>query len=169
MRDVVRWVLTQDRPTAAGPGDVVPLIDAQLYSADPQRQEDAAFVLDAISAAWVLDERTRSNVYATVQTLIGPWSDPAVAASAESQDIDLEWLLAGSNTLYLCAPQHEQARLAPVFGGLIGDLVQQAFERAGRNNQSLPPTLLVLDEAGNSPRAWLPGVRPPAPALDFCS
>ena len=158
MRDVVRWVLTQDRPTTASPGEVAPLLDAQLYALDPGRAHDAALVLDAISAAWVLDERTRSNVYATVQTLIGPWADPTVAASAARQDLDLDWLLAGANTLYVCAPQHEQARLAPVFGGLIGDLVQQAFERAGRDNRPLPPTLLVLDEAGNTPTRWLPGV-----------
>ena len=60
--------------------------------------------------------------------------------------------------MYLCAPQHEQARLAPVFGGLIGDLIQQAFERAGRDNQPLPPTLVVMDEAANTPTRWLPGV-----------
>lgn len=158
MRDIVRWVLTQDRPTEAGPGEIAPLLDAQLYALDPARQEEAASVLDAMSAAWLLDERTRSNVYATVQTLIRAWADPTVAAWADTQDVDLDWLLSGSNTLYICAPQHEQARLAPVFGGLIGDLVQQAFERAGRNNQPLPPTLLVLDEAGNTPARWLPGV-----------
>jgi type IV secretion system protein VirD4 len=158
MRDIVRWVLTQDRPTEAGPGEIAPLLDAQLYALDPARQEDAASVLDAMSAAWLLDERTRSNVYATVQTLIRAWADPTVAAGADTQDVDLDWLLSGSNTLYICAPQHEQARLAPVFGGLVGDLVQQAFERAGRTNRPLPPTLLVLDEAGNTPARWLPGV-----------
>jgi type IV secretion system protein VirD4 len=158
MRDIVRWVLTQDRPTEAGPGEIAPLLDAQLYSPEPARREEGASVLDALSAAWLLDDRTRSNVYATVQTLIRAWSDPTVCACAEMQDIDLEWLLSGSNTLYICAPQHEQARLAPVFGGLVGDLVQQAFERAGRDNRPLPPTLLVLDEAGNTPARWLPGV-----------
>jgi type IV secretion system protein VirD4 len=158
MRDVVRWVLTQDHPGPADPGEVGPLLDAQLYHPDPTRQIDATYVYEAIQALWVLDERTRSNVYATVQTLVAPWSDPVVAESASCQQIDLDWLLAGTNTLYLCAPQHEQARLAPVFGGLIGDLIQQAFERAGRDNQPLPPTLVVMDEAANTPTRWLPGV-----------
>lgn len=158
MRDVVRWVLTQDRPTPGDLGEVGPILDAQLYHPDPTRQIEAAYVFDAIQAAWVLDERTRSNVYATVQTLVAPWSDPIVAESAQGQPVDLDWLLAGANTLYICAPQHEQARLAPVFGGLIGDLIQQAFERAGRNNRPLPPTLVILDEAANTPTRWLPGV-----------
>src|SRR5207344_1679332 len=69
MHDIVRWVLTQDRPTEAGPGEIAPLLDAQLYSPEPARREDGASVLDALSAAWLLDDRTRSNVYATVQTL----------------------------------------------------------------------------------------------------
>jgi type IV secretion system protein VirD4 len=160
MHDVVRWVLTQDRPQAKDPGQVAPFLDAQLCAGDAEREADAALALDAISAAWVLDDRTRSNVYATVQTLIAPWSDPVVATSAQRQDIDLDWLLSGrgANTLYLCSPQHEQARLAPVFGGLVGDLIQQAFERAGRDNRPLPPTLIVLDEAANTPARWLPAV-----------
>jgi type IV secretion system protein VirD4 len=158
MRDVVRWVLTQDCPGPTDLGEVGPLLDAQLYHPDPTRQIDAAYVFDAIQATWMLDDRTRSNVYATVQTLVTAWSDPTVADSTLTQDIDLDWLLAGANTLYVCAPQHEQARLAPVFGGLIGDLIQQAFERSGRTNQPLPPTLVVLDEAANTPTRWLPGV-----------
>jgi type IV secretion system protein VirD4 len=158
MRDVVRWVLTQDCPGPTDLGEVGPLLDAQLYHPDPTRQIDAAYVFDAIQATWMLDDRTRSNVYATVQTLVTAWSDPTVAHSSLTQDIDLDWLLAGANTLYVCAPQHEQARLAPVFGGLIGDLIQQAFERAGCTNQPLPATLVVLDEAANTPTRWLPGV-----------
>jgi type IV secretion system protein VirD4 len=158
MRDVVRWVLTQDCPSATDVGEVGPVLDAQLYHPDPSRQIDATHVLEAIGATWTLDERTRSNVYATVQTLIAAWSDPTVANSSHKQEIDLEWLLAGPNTLYICAPPHEQARLAPVFGGLIGDLIQQAFERAGRTNEALPATLVVLDEAANTPTKWLPGV-----------
>ena len=70
MRDVVRWVLTQDCPTASDIGEVAPILDAQLYHPDPTRQIEAAYVFDAIQATWNLDERTRSNVYATVQTLV---------------------------------------------------------------------------------------------------
>jgi type IV secretion system protein VirD4 len=158
MGDVVRWALVQDRPTSAGPGEVAPLIETQLYRGNDERRRAAQHAWNTISAAWVLDERTRSSAYATVQTLIAPWADPSVAAASSPQQISLEWLCSGANTLYLCAPQHEQARLAPVFGGLLGDLVQQAFERVGRSNQPLPPTLLVMDEAGNTPTRWLPGV-----------
>ena len=58
----------------------------------------------------------------------------------------------------MCAPLHQQQRLAPVFGGLLGDLVNQAYERVNRTNTPLPTTLLVLDEAANTPTRWLPHV-----------
>src|SRR6266508_6828134 len=92
--------------------------------------------------------------------MIDPWQDPAVAAAATTCDIDLDGLLSGdgNNTLYICAPTHEQARLSVVFGGLLGDLLQQAYERASLTNEPIPSTLLVMDEAGNTPTRWLPPV-----------
>src|SRR6266508_164358 len=92
--------------------------------------------------------------------MIDPWQDPAVAAAATTCDIDLDWLLSGddSNTLYICAPTHEQARLSVVFGGLLGDLLQQAYELASLTNGPIRNTLLVMDEAGNTPTRWLPPV-----------
>jgi len=119
---------------------------------------DARRARAAVEAVWGLDDRTRGGTYATCHTLLLPWQDPVVAAAADHQDISLDWLLSGNNTLYLCGPMHEQDRLAPVFGGLLGDLFQQAYERAGRTNEPLPSTLVMLDEAGNTPAAWLPQV-----------
>src|SRR5207247_2602760 len=113
---------------------------------------------EALRATWALDRRTRSSAYATAQTLLGPWTDPAVANASEFHEIDLDWLLGGANTLYMCSPLHEQQRLAPVFGGLLGDLINQAYERVARTDTPLPPTLIVLDEAANTPTRWLPHV-----------
>ncbi len=159
MSDVVRWILTQDQPQDGVSGDVASLLDAELVCDDALRRSQAAAALTGLSAIWGLDERTRGSTYATAQTLVGLWQDPNVAASATSQDIDLAWLLSGNNTLYLCGPLHEQDRLATVFGGLLGDLMQQAFEAAGKAPGGvLPPTLVVIDEAGNTPMRWLPQV-----------
>jgi type IV secretion system protein VirD4 len=72
--------------------------------------------------------------------------------------VTLGGLVDGANTLYLCAPLHDQERLAPVFGGLIGDLLAQAYTRVGRTGRPLTPLLVVLDEAGNTPTRWLPQV-----------
>ncbi len=49
------------------------------------------------------------------------------------------------------------AGILAVLGGLIGDLVNQAFERASRSRGAIDPTLLiVLDEAANTPQRQLP-------------
>ncbi len=111
-----------------------------------------------LRSIWALDHRTASSVYLTAADLVAAWQDPGVAASAAKADITLEWLLSGRNTLYLCAPLHEQARLSAVFGGLLGDLVAQAYERSGREGRPLRDTLVVLDEAANTPARWLPNV-----------
>jgi type IV secretion system protein VirD4 len=158
MSDVVRWVLGQDRPMDGSPGEVVAVLDALLVGGDADRRADASFALRALESTWLLDDRTRGGAYATAKTLLRAWEDPSVAASAVRQEVDLDWLVNGANTLYVCAPMHEQARLAPVFGGLLGDLLQQAYERVNRTREPLPNLLLVMDEAGNTPAAWLPSV-----------
>ena len=106
---------------------------------------------------WDLDPRTSSSIYATARTAIWPWADPDVVAVSADCDIDLDWLLTGTNTLYLATPLADQDRLAPVLGGLICDLVNQAFDRTSRQRARLDPTLLlVLDEAANTPLRKLP-------------
>jgi len=123
------------------------------------------------------DPRIRASIYATARLAFDAWTEPAVAHSA-SQDprahywseemwddvtpryVDLAWLMDGelerANTLYLTAPSTEFARLAPVLGGLLGDLREQihAWDIAGR--QLDKPLLIVIDEAGQLELRWLP-------------
>ena len=59
-------------------------------------------------------------------------------------------LLAGSNTLYLCAPAHDQRRLTPLFVAVIRQIVEHVYDRVARTGRPLdPPLLVVLDEAAN--------------------
>lgn len=135
--------------------------------------KDALIKLKAFAAE---DPRIRASIYATARLALDPWTEPAVAHSAstvarpfyDSADewketprfIDLEWLMEGaadrSNTLYLTAPSTEFSRLAPVLGGLLGDLREQihAWDVAGR--QLPKPLLIVIDEAGQLELGWLP-------------
>jgi type IV secretion system protein VirD4 len=110
-----------------------------------------------MQAAWGRDERQRSAVYTTTETVIDVFADPAVAAS-ESQvpgapvggRIDPTRLLDGNDTLYLCAPAHDQRRLRPLFATLVAQVIESAYERSGRRGEPLdPPLLVVLDEAAN--------------------
>ncbi len=52
----------------------------------PAEREAAAAAMLQLDAVWNLDERVRSSVYATVQTVVQAWLDPAVDASATLDD-----------------------------------------------------------------------------------
>jgi type IV secretion system protein VirD4 len=141
MADVRRWVDTQEV------GEVLSVLE--------DAGEDEA--LWAARATWQRDERQRSAVYTTAETVLEPFSglddngDPAPIAAEE--------LLRGDHTLYLCAPAHDQRRLRGVFVALVKEVLDAAFSRAARNGPLDPPLLVVLDEAANiAPVAELDGL-----------
>ncbi len=157
MGTVAGWVLEQDQPTDQGTCEVRIKLDKAMVCGDPVVMVDAEQVSQAILAIWQMEERTRSSVYATAQTIIWPWSDPGVAASSRGESIELSWLLEKPNTVYLCSPIEDQKRLAPAFGGLLNDLIAQAFRQVALTGKPLdPPLLIVVDEAGNTPLRSLP-------------
>jgi type IV secretion system protein VirD4 len=141
MTDVVRWVDTQE-------------ID-EVFDALTASGERSA--LQAARAAWGRDERQRSAVYTTTETVVEVFADPVVAMSESAVSgehgggcIDPGRLLDGNDTLYLCAPAHDQRRLRPLFATLVAQVVEAAYERSGRQGGPLdPPLLVVLDEAAN--------------------
>ena len=167
MDAVCEWVLTQDRPGELGPGEVRAALDSLNLSNNAAVSRGAVEVAKGLVSVWEMEERTRSSIYATAQTVIWPWTDPGVAASARSPKgknaksgfigVDLPWLLSGSNTVYLCSPIEDQRRLAPAFGGLLNDLINQAYRHVAATGKALdPPLLVVIDEAGNTPLRSLP-------------
>lgn len=157
MGTVCEWVLRQDQPGELGPGEVRAALDAFMVDEDDEVALGATDASRGLVAVWEMDERTRSSVYATAQTVVWPWSDPDVAASsrrseADAACVDLAWLLSGANSLYLCSPIEDQRRLAPAFGGLLNDLVAQVYRHVAATGEPLdPPLLIVIDEAGNTP------------------
>jgi type IV secretion system protein VirD4 len=134
MSDVVRWTNLDDCQEAGGILDVADEVEAGL----------------ALAACAARDDRIRSSVTTTLETVLAPFEDPVVAAATATCEISADDLLTGSNTLYLCGPSHEQARVQGVFAALVSTVVAAAVERAGRSGGPLdPPLLLVLDEAAN--------------------
>jgi len=164
MGAVCEWVLTQDRPGELGPGEVRVAVDQLNRSNNRAVSAGALAVSKGLVSVWEMEERTRSSIYATAQTVVWPWSDPGVAASARSPKgkgagatVDLQWLLSAPNTVYLCSPIEDQRRLAPAFGGLLNDLINQAYRHVAATGRPLdPPLLVVIDEAGNTPLRALP-------------
>ena len=139
MRDVVRWVDTQEV------GEVAGILG---YAGVPE-------ALHAACATFGRDDRQRSSVYTTVETILEPFAEPDVPGAPNAphdveDDIDVERLLTGDNSLYLCAPAHDQRRLRAVFTGLVKEVFDAAYTRAARSGAPLdPPLLVVLDEAAN--------------------
>lgn len=165
MLDVAHWVFTKDIPQKKKPNTILEILRNAKAQGTPAEQEAAAAAMLQLDAVWKLDERVRSSVYATVQTVVQAWLDPAVDESAtltgsQGAFVDLDWLTdpTQANTLYLVAPLDDQKRLAPVLGGLLGDLKDQAYQRDIAGVGLDRPLLMVIDEAGNMPLAWLPEV-----------
>ncbi len=149
MADVVRWVDTQEV------GEVAAVLE----------QSGAPEALDAARATWCRDDRTRSSVYTTAETVLAPFAhgpatqpsswtstpaSPSPATPMTPARFEPAQLLGGTDTLYLCAPAHDQRRLRGFFTALTSQVLTHAFETATRAAQPLdPPLLVVLDEAAH--------------------
>jgi type IV secretion system protein VirD4 len=133
MSEVVRWTNLQDT-------------DEPRFLLELAGEDEA---LQALKAGEARDERIRSSIYTTLETVLAPYEDPVVAASAARCDIDADRLLDERHTLYLCGPAHEQARVQGVFSALVGAVVHAAIRRSDRLGPLDPPLLVVLDEAAN--------------------
>jgi len=137
MASVVRWL---DEGPEACEGEVL----------DQLRESAAVDAERAYLATQNREERQRSSVYTTAEMIVGAFADPDVIAETSGSDYSPAALLdGGANTLYLCAPLHEQERLRPVFSMLVQELMASVYERAAASGRLDPPLLLLLDEAAN--------------------
>ena len=135
MADVVRWVDTQEEEEVRW---------------GLERAGDQA-PLTSFDASCLREERTRSGIYTTAETVLTAYADPGVLASALRDELRPELLLdGGHHTAYLCAPAHEQRRLQPLFATLVEEIVARAYEQSTSTGKPLdPPLLIVLDECAN--------------------
>ncbi len=136
MDDVVRWVATEEQ------SEVLDLLDA---AGVPE-------AVDAARSTFGKEERQRSSIYTTVETVLEPFAgtDGGVAGGSSTGSVDPARLVDGPNTLYLSAPAHDQRRLTPLFVALLRQVVEHVYDRVARTGRPLdPPLLLVLDEAAN--------------------
>jgi type IV secretion system protein VirD4 len=122
------------------------------------------------------DPKIRASIYATARLAFEAWNEPAIAHSAsldprafyhsdeiwehQPRYIDLAWLMGGPTgrprTLYLCAPSTEFDRLAPVLGGMLGDLREQIHASDIGGGKLSQPLMILIDEAGQLELRWLP-------------
>lgn len=107
--------------------------------------------LGAWQANWNREERTRSSIYTTAETILSAFADPRVLKTSSKAEYTPAKLLDGKpNSLYLCAPANEQERLRTLFAAMISELVAVVYESAAQTGKPFdPPLLIVLDEAAN--------------------
>lgn len=156
MADVVRWL-------DEGPE----LSEAEVCKALKEAGEEGA------ERAWLAtqnrEEKQRSSVYTTAETVVAAFADPHVQRETEAADYTPEHLLNGKcNTLYLCSPLQEQERLRAVFAALTQEFLSHAYEFASADGGQMlqPAALLLLDEAANiAPLAQLDTVASTAASL----
>jgi type IV secretion system protein VirD4 len=119
-------------------------------ASDERELADANAAYDAVRAFEAQADRTRSSIEATAQALLRAYRFARVARSARSCEITAERLLDEPATLYLIGDAKASKLLRPLFLGLLGEIVDHAYERATRAGGRLAlPLLLCLDEAGN--------------------
>lgn len=136
MGDVVRWVDTHEEDE---------VLDLLAIAGVPE-------ALDAARSTFAKEDRQRSSIYTTVETVLEPFAAGAGGSPQIATDppINPSHLIGGANTLYLCAPAHDQRRLTPLFVSVVRDVLEHAYDRVTRTHRPLdPPLLVVLDEAAN--------------------
>ena len=169
MAKLARWVFKQDQPDPVEVSEVLTILDAVAKSDQEHLRVAADAAALHLNAIWSKDERLVSSVYATAQTVADPYLDPNVQAVTDigadeegASWVDLDWLMGAAkgkaNTLYLVVPLDDYDRLAPVLGGFLSDLKAQAYEWDVAGRRFGAPLLMLIDEAGNMPLAWLPQV-----------
>lgn len=138
MTDVIRWL--NDGP------DAEPEVRELLVASGCEE------AMSAWRANWNREERQRSSIYTTAETVVRAFADPRVLeASSRADYTPAELLDGGANTLYLCAPAHEQERLRSLFAAMLSELVGVVYEVSAQTGKPIdPPLLLALDEAANT-------------------
>ena len=159
MDAVCEWVLTQDRPGELGPGEVREALDALSVSNNAAVARGAVEAAKAVVSVWEMEERTRSSIHATAQTVIWPWTDPGVAASSRSQKDSKGRrlkVLGGRSSLVAVGPEHRLPVLADrgpeaprsAFGGLLNDLINQAYRHVASDREAARPAAAGGDRRG---------------------
>ena len=169
MGDVVRWLALQDGNNQED-SEVARLLTNTMRTRRGAVRMEARQALTSFAGFWLLEARTRSDIFSTAQTVITAWEDPYVAAASATRvqannetiirhSMNMAMLLEDNNTLYMVQPLKSTERFSVLFGGLLGDLLRdQAYEISKRAGEPIPATLAVIDEAGNTPLRWLPEV-----------
>ncbi len=137
--DCCQWVLARD-------------LREPIAVIAESEHELAASILSGVAAT---DERERSGIFSTAAGLLSAYRSDAVLEAAAHPTFDPVAFARSSDTLYICAPAHQQDQLAPLVVALLEAIRSATLERPAY----AAPVLFALDEVANiAPLASLPAL-----------
>jgi type IV secretion system protein VirD4 len=147
MKTVLTWV---DRRQA------LPAQQA-LSALDPGDRGIARDLLDGIVTT---DERELSGIWSTASGALGGFRSAEALAATCAPDFDPAAFVRSADTIYIAAPAHHQALVAPLVVGLLDDVRRATYARSATGSgRAAPPVVLALDELANvAPLPELPSM-----------
>lgn len=132
INQVTQWIIQHER-------------DEVLRILEPVDEQAAA----AHEAAFYRRDETMDTFFHHIYDMLSVYGDPVVAASATKRDIVPANLLGGRHeTLYLYAPEHDQARFQPLFTMIVRQTLAAVNQKYAASGQPLrSPLLVVVDGA----------------------
>ena len=121
---------------------------------------DSAIARDLLDGIVTTDERELSGIWSTASGALGAFRSEQALAATCNPEFDPAAFVDSGDTVYIAAPAHHQALVAPLVVGLLDDVRRAAYDRAadGRG-RSGPPLVLALDELANiAPLPELPSL-----------
>ncbi|HEV7774272.1 MAG TPA: type IV secretory system conjugative DNA transfer family protein [Conexibacter sp.] len=97
-----------------------------------------------------MHDRQRGFTITAARQCVAAYQHPSVCDS-DADEFDVEDFIRGKGTLYLVAPESNSEIVAPIFGGLIGQILRACEQRAQRcpDPRKLPLVKLLCDEAAH--------------------
>jgi type IV secretion system protein VirD4 len=103
-------------------------------------------LLDGIVAT---EERELSGIWSTASGALAGFRSEHALESTRAPDFDPDHFVRSTDTVYVAAPAHRQALVAPMVVGLVNDVRFSTFARDAAGTAATPPVLLALDELAN--------------------
>lgn len=100
----------------------------------------------ALSDFCSASENTFAGIKQTLTSRLGLWLNPRVRAATDASDFDLRDLRERRISLYLCVSPDNLARVAPLFGLLLQQLVDLNTRELPTADRHRVPVLLLMDE-----------------------
>jgi type IV secretion system protein VirD4 len=134
IEEVLRWTLQND------------LSPALQILAD----SDAPIAADVLIGIQRTDARERSSIFSAASGVLSAYNANAARATAAEPNFDPHEFVASRGTIYITAPEQDQALCAPLIVGLLEQIRHAAYDhaRAGIGYPS-DPMLWQLDEIAN--------------------